>query len=99
MSLLSVWTNEDTSEAGPSCDEREALVTVDDDRVDLPDTAYPLTLHIAADGPDGLWTVALHLNREDVEHIINGLQSAYGAVFGPPRWYFEGVVEFEGTAM
>lgn len=73
MSLVSIWTGEDTSERGPSCDEQDAKVTVDDDALDMPDTDVPVLLHVAADGPAGLWTVALYLKPDEARTLAASL--------------------------
>jgi hypothetical protein len=63
--FVSIWTDADTSEAGPTVDEKAATVSVgavyDGNRV----------LHIVTDdGSVGLWTVAVTLDAAAVARLV-----------------------------
>jgi hypothetical protein len=71
---LSVWTDQDTAERGPTVDEEEVIVTIeresDDDDV---------VIHLASDdGRAGLWTVALTLNNLALRELAAALADFSG---------------------
>lgn len=70
--FISVWTNEDTSEAGPTVDEKLATVTVERG----PD-GETIALHVMTDdGSVGLWTINLTLSRKHAGNLVADLQQA-----------------------
>lgn len=66
--LVSVWTDRDTSEAGPTVDDAPATVTIE------PGDAGAV-LHVASDGPAGLWTVAVALTPESAAALARDLDA------------------------
>jgi hypothetical protein len=65
--LVSVWTDGDTSEAGPTVDYEAATVTVE------PGDGTAPILHIATDGSSGLWTIAVVLTPDTVTALVRDL--------------------------
>lgn len=67
--LVSVWTAHDTSEAGPTVDGAPATVTIEP-------VEAGAVLHVASDGPAGLWTVAVALTPESAAALARDLDAA-----------------------
>lgn len=68
--FVSIWTGDDTSEAGPTVDEKGATVVVEpgDDTI---------LVHITTDDASiGLWSVALTLSRKHAGNFADDIQSA-----------------------
>lgn len=52
--FVTIYTNKDTSEAGPTVDEESATIEVEQ-------VVEGTLIHAATDGPSGLWTVSIVL--------------------------------------
>jgi hypothetical protein len=70
---LSIWTDRDTAERGPTVDEAEAIVTVEQYESD-----GDVVIHLASDGRAGLWTVALTLDNLTLRDLAAALADRAG---------------------
>jgi len=74
--FASIWTNKDTAERGPTVDEQAAEVSTDF-------AELTTVLHVATDGPHGLWTVAVTLDPENAVSLIEKIAERYGLTVAP----------------
>lgn len=74
--FASIWTNKDTAERGPTVDEQAAEVSTDF-------AELTTVLHVATDGPHGLWTVAVTLDPENAVNLIEKIAERYGLTVAP----------------
>lgn len=69
--LVSVWTDRDTSEAGPTVDDAPARVNIEQG-----DGGTPVLHIVTSDGPRGLWTIALALTPESAAALARDLDAS-----------------------
>lgn len=69
MTTLAVWTDHDTSEAGPSLDYAPAAIEATDEDDGI-------VLHVVSHEPSGLWTVAVVLSPADADELAASLTAA-----------------------
>lgn len=74
--FVCIWTNKDSAERGPTVDEQSAEVTTDF-------AELTTVLHVATDGPHGLWTVAVTLDAENAVSLIEKIAERYGLTVAP----------------
>jgi hypothetical protein len=66
--FVSIWTNEDTAERGPTVDEESASIIVEAGPTD-----GTTLLHLTSDGPAGLWTAAATMTRAEAVRLAHAL--------------------------